>query len=285
MAAAAAAASKRSRFASSVSIIGFPTRWIRVGATPSASRLVDALGARHEQQRAQLVRQAPVDLLGHRVVEAPQSRLDVGDRDPELGRDERGGERRVHVAVDDDERGLEVQEHRLESDHQRGGLRRLRPRADAQIDVRLGQTEVAEEDVRHRRVVVLAGVDEPLRHASRGQGGQHRRGLHEVGTSPDDVCYGRPVSRSTRERGLLIRAVRDPLATVRLARSRWWSIGLRHTLRLPSGRPSPHLPAPGLRRGPGAPPPWGSPDRRAGPDGGARRDRRSRWGAGGRAGP
>ena len=49
------------------------------------------------------------------------------------------------------------------------------------------------------------------------------------------MCYGRPVSRSTRERGLLIRAVRDPLATVRLARSRWWSIGLRHTLRMPLG--------------------------------------------------
>ena len=49
------------------------------------------------------------------------------------------------------------------------------------------------------------------------------------------MCYGRPVSRSTRERGLLIRAVRDPLATIRLARSRWWSIGTRQTLRLPLG--------------------------------------------------
>ena len=63
-------------------------------------------------------------------------------------------------------------------------------RPDAEVDVRLGQTEVAEEDVRHRGVVVLAGVDHLLGDAPGGQRPDDRRGLHEIGPRADDVCYG-----------------------------------------------------------------------------------------------
>ena len=46
------AASNRSRFASSVSIIGLPTRWIRPRGTPSRTRLSMPSGRRHEQEVA-----------------------------------------------------------------------------------------------------------------------------------------------------------------------------------------------------------------------------------------
>ena len=95
--------------------------------------------------------------------------------------------------------------------------------------------------------------------ASRGQGGQHRRGLHEVGTSADDVCYGRPVMPvyagarppdpgRPRSPGDHPQAGSLPMVVDRHPGG---------ALRLPLGvrRPSS---GPGLRRGPGAPPPWGS---------------------------
>src|SRR5215213_2998217 len=55
--------------------------------------------------------------------------------------------------------------------------------------VRFGEFEVAEERIRHCRVIVLAGVDherQKLRGTllHRGHDGRH---LHEVGTRPDDV--------------------------------------------------------------------------------------------------
>ena len=54
----------------------------------------------------------------------------------------------------------------------------------------LGQPEVAEEHVGHRRVVVLAGVDEPLVHAPRAEGRDDGRGLHEVRPRADHVYDG-----------------------------------------------------------------------------------------------
>ena len=43
---------------------------------------------------------------------------------------------------------------------QRRGLGGMAARADAEVEVGLGQAELAEEHVGHRRVVVLAGVDD-----------------------------------------------------------------------------------------------------------------------------
>ena len=64
--------SNRSRCASSVSIIGLPTKCIRSRSTPSSGEIVEALRAGHEQQVGERVGDAPVDLLGHRHVEAAQ---------------------------------------------------------------------------------------------------------------------------------------------------------------------------------------------------------------------
>ena len=64
-----------------------------------------------------------------------------------------------------------------------------------------GQVEVAEEDVRQRVVVVLAGVDEALVDAAGGECADDRRGLHEVGPGADDVCYGSSHVPSVRGAG------------------------------------------------------------------------------------
>jgi hypothetical protein len=52
------------------------------------------------------------------------------------------------------------QARRLERDHNACGLLGVRTRANLQVDVGLGNTEVAEEVVRHVPAIVLAGVDE-----------------------------------------------------------------------------------------------------------------------------
>src|SRR5207302_1605620 len=68
-------------------------------------QVADGLGAGREQQVGELVGDAPVDLLGHARVEAAQAGLDVRDRQPELRRDEGGGDGGVDIAVHHDEPG------------------------------------------------------------------------------------------------------------------------------------------------------------------------------------
>ena len=77
----------------------------------------------------------------------------------------------------------------------------MRPGSDAEIEIRPGQVEIAEEDRRQRVVVVLAGVDEALVDASGSECADDRRGLHEVGPGADDVCYGSSHVPSVRGAG------------------------------------------------------------------------------------
>ena len=59
-----------------------------------------------EEQGGDVIGESPVVLLRHPPVEAPQPRLEVADRNVQLDRRERGRERRVDIARDDDEVGL-----------------------------------------------------------------------------------------------------------------------------------------------------------------------------------
>ena len=144
-----------------------------LGRDAGGGQVVAALGTGHEQQLAQLVGQAPVDLLGHRVVEGAQPGLDVCHRHAQLDRDERSGQRRVDVAVDDDERRLELLEGALEGDEEGRGLAGLAARADAEVEVRrraVCRSVKNTSDI--AVVVVLAGVDEPLLDTDRRQRGR-----------------------------------------------------------------------------------------------------------------
>ncbi len=100
-----------------------------------------------EQVIAELVGDDPVDLLGHRAVEAPQAGLDVRDRDAELDRDERRGERGVDVARNDHEFGTLALHHRLDSLHHTRGLHGVARRPHAEHVVGRRDAELLEEDV------------------------------------------------------------------------------------------------------------------------------------------
>ena len=76
-----------------------------VGVDALVGEVVEAFRAGHEQQVREDVRDPAVDLLRHRHVEAAQAGLDVRHGDEQLGAHERRRERRVHVAIDDDQAG------------------------------------------------------------------------------------------------------------------------------------------------------------------------------------
>ena len=97
-----------------------------VGGDPFAFEVDDPFRRRDEKQIREEVGDAPVDFLGHRVVEAAKPGLDVGHRDQELGRHQRRRERRVDVPVDDDQRRPGLREQRLDPDQHRGCLRGVR---------------------------------------------------------------------------------------------------------------------------------------------------------------
>ncbi len=135
-----------------------------------------------------MVRHEAVDLLRHRPVERPQTRFDVADRDVELGTDEGRRGRRVYVPIDEDEVRPIGQELLFELHHRLRRLDRVGAGADAEVDIGLGEAQLMEEHVGHVRVVVLACMDEPLRHPfALGEGSEHWRGFHKVGPGTNDV--------------------------------------------------------------------------------------------------
>ncbi len=140
-----------------------------------------------EQVCGQGVRHDPVYLLGHPSVEAAEPGLDVSHRHARLGSDEGGCQRRVHVANHQDQIRPAVAQHRFEGGHHAARLRAMRARPDPKLDVRCGHPELAEKDIGHRDVIVLAGVDERAIEGVGGmaEGRHERRHLHEVGSRPD----------------------------------------------------------------------------------------------------
>jgi hypothetical protein len=96
------------------------------GGDALGAQVLVGVGRGREQEVCDLIRQQAVDLFGHRAVAAAQPRLDVRDRDAELRADERGGERRVHVAVHHDPVGAVFEDYRLEAAHHVGRLRGVR---------------------------------------------------------------------------------------------------------------------------------------------------------------
>ena len=85
--------------------------------------------------------------------------------------------------------GAQVDEDPIELDHDGRRLGRMGARADVEVDVRLGQVQLTEEDPGHRLIVVLARVDEDLLDSPATERTDDRGGLHEVGSRPDHVCY------------------------------------------------------------------------------------------------
>ena len=179
-----------------------PTKCDALERDSLAREVVDrALGV-DEEDAAQVVGEHAVVLLGHRRVEAAQARLEVRDRDVELHRGERAGERRVDVAGHDDELRPPLEQHLLDADERPRGLLAVGAGADAEEDVGLGQPELVEEDVGHLRVVVLARVDERDLDSGLLERAVDGRRLHEVRARADhegDVPMRPPASRERTE--------------------------------------------------------------------------------------
>ena len=180
---------KRPSSATSVSIIVLPTKCMRSSPTPSARRFSIASSLCRKSSSRERVGDDPVELLGHRAVEAAQAGLDVGDRDVQLGRRDRRRHRRVDVAGDDHEVGALGEQHRLEALHHPGRLLRVAARADLEHVVGRGHPELLEEDLRHQPVVVLAGVDDGVAGVRQtgAQGADHRGHLDQVRPGSEDV--------------------------------------------------------------------------------------------------
>ena len=120
------------------------------------------------------------------AVERAQPRLDVGDGDASLDRDQGAGERGVDVTEHDDLVDRVDLEPFLERGHYAGGLHGVRPRAHAEVDVGLRNAEVPEQGLRHRPVVVLPRVDEQRLLAHLPQRPHQGRDLHEVRSRTSD---------------------------------------------------------------------------------------------------
>ena len=113
---------------------------------------------RAEEEPREAIGLDSVVLLGHVEIAAAQPRLHVRERDRRVGGGARAGERRVRVAVDEDDVG------RLGSDPLRD--RRLHRVRIGGVEIepvaRLGEAELVEEDLGHRVEPVLPCVQDDL---------------------------------------------------------------------------------------------------------------------------
>ena len=168
---------------------------------PAADALLDEVVDRGlrgtEQERGEVVRDDPIDLLGHRAIEGPETGLDVSERAAHLRRDERARERRVRVPVHEDEIGLLPLEDVLETVHHLRGLAGVTAASNSEVVVRPRHVEDLEEHVGHVLVVMLPGVDQDLLVVLANLPA-HRRGLDELRACADDArdFHGRQSGRT-----------------------------------------------------------------------------------------
>jgi hypothetical protein len=111
---------------------------------------------------------------------------DMRHRHAQLLRGDGTGHGRGDVADHQAQRAALAQQQLLVADHDGRRLLGLRARADLEIDVRIGNAELAEEVTRHALVVMLAGMHQAHAQAAAGplprlHRAQDRRDLHEVG--------------------------------------------------------------------------------------------------------
>src|SRR2546425_1161357 len=168
---------------------------------PAADALLDEVVDRGlrgtEEERGEVVRDDPIDLLGHRAIEGPETGLDVSESAAHLRCDESTCERRVRVSVHQDEIGLFALEDVLESVHHLRRLAGVTGASDSEVVIWLRHVENLEEHVGHVLVVMLPGVDQDLLVVLADRPA-HWRGLDELRACADDArdLHGRQSGRS-----------------------------------------------------------------------------------------
>ena len=170
---------------------------------PFIAQIRHARGLRAEEQVADRVSQHPVDLLGHLAIEAPKAGFYVHEPHTELHRHEPARDGTVHVADHENRVRLLLEYYWLERGHDLRRLHRVRGAPDAEVEVRLRDSELVKEEVAHIRVVVLAGVNEQrLGAIETSIGLDQRRDLHQVGPRAHNVqdLHGGDPTRSSSSR-------------------------------------------------------------------------------------
>ena len=109
-----------------------------------------------------VIRDHPVDLLGHRPVKAPEAGLDMADADVEFCGRKSPGHDGVGVALDEDDVGFLLHEDLLDAGQDLSGLPGMGSGTDIEVVLRLGQVKVLEERPVHVVGVVLPGVEDEV---------------------------------------------------------------------------------------------------------------------------
>ena len=152
---------------------------------PLAEQHLAGVLAGREEQVGEPVGLDPVGLLGHVVAVAAQAGLDVEQRHPGGDGGAGAGDRRVGVAADEHRVGPLGLDHPGDPLLGHGDALVVGQRADAEVVFGQRQPQVGDLQVRHRRVVVLPGVDQDLLDAV-GEGERERSRLHDLGAGADD---------------------------------------------------------------------------------------------------
>ena len=145
-------------------------------------------------------------------VEAPQARLDVGDRDAELGGHEAAASVEFTSPYDDHDGRLGARRSAGSSATSSAAVcAAWLPDPTPRLRSGVGQAELLEEDVGHQRVVVLAGVDERWRDAARRRAPRTTgAAFMKFGRAPTTWTTG-PGVTSARASGREARRGRGPL--------------------------------------------------------------------------
>ena len=129
-----------------------------------------------QQEVCGVVGEDAVVLLGHAAVEGAQPGFEVGDLEVHLHCGEGAGEGGVGVAVDEGPVRLVLLEDLVHPGEHRAGLAAVGAGTDGEVHVRCRDPQVREEDVAHRGVVVLSGVDDDVLDVVPLRGGIRDRG-------------------------------------------------------------------------------------------------------------
>ena len=111
-----------------------------------APQVLDRHGRRAQEQRARVVAEHSVELLGHRPVAGPHPRLHVRHRDPQLGGGKSAGECGVRIPVDQSQVRPPLAQHGLERREHPRRLLAGAARADVKLPVWSRYVELLEED-------------------------------------------------------------------------------------------------------------------------------------------
>ena len=190
-----------------------------IGSATLGQQVLVSVGRRRQQQIHDRIGDRAIHLLGHRPVARAQAGLDVPTVDPRLRAHDRRGHRAVHVAHDQHRARPHGTEESFQPHHHCAGLLRVRARADSQIDRGSRHTEILEEDLRHRLVVVLPRVYNGVRDPRSLERGMDRRRLHEIRPRPDDRVNhtGQVITDATAAKSPLPAPSRGEAATLRVA--------------------------------------------------------------------